>query len=79
MSRSYRKNPAGGIATVKPGAEKWFKRYGNKVWRSRVKKALAREEYDGLPLQREAWDVWSNPKDGKHWFGKYATAKDMRK
>jgi hypothetical protein len=62
MSRSYRKNPAGGITTAR--TDKPFKRFANRSLRRRVRMG----DFD-LRL-RDISDPWVWPKDGKTWYPK---------
>jgi hypothetical protein len=65
MSRSRRHTPIMGIAGGRN--EKWWKRRANRRLRRLAR--LIHDEDQVEPLLRETSDVWSSPKDGKHWFG----------
>jgi hypothetical protein len=69
MSRSRKKTPCGSFwhraRSDKPG-----KQDANRRLRRRVRQVLAVDpDPDVLPALREVSDVWSMPKDGKHYFG----------
>ena len=69
MSRSRLHSPVWSYTArgVKPGIEKWWKRYANGALRSHVRDALHRAtDAPVLPELREVSNVWSWPKDGKH-------------
>lgn len=66
MSRSYRKNPAGGVTCCK--SEKRDKQRGNRCYRKRVRMAILRG-LEVMPVVNEFYRVWSMGKDGKRWYG----------
>ena len=65
MSRSYRKNPAGGITTCR--SEKDDKRIANRRFRKAVKRAVHAKRV--IPIMREVANVYFMGKDGKKWHG----------
>lgn len=72
MSRSFRHTPIIGNAGV---SDKEGKRKANRRERKSVRSAIfstlcGNADFDGLalPLLREVSDVWSFPKDGKHYM-----------
>jgi hypothetical protein len=68
MSRSYKKNPAGGITMA--DSEKKDKRLANRKYRRIVRQALMSWTEDTIiPLLREVSNVWDMDKDGKRWHG----------
>ena len=66
MSRSYRKNPAGGVTTCQ--SEKQDKRRGNRSYRKRVRMAILCN-LEVMPVLNEFYRVWNMGKDGKRWYG----------
>jgi hypothetical protein len=67
MTRSRKKNPAGGItmsASDMPG-----KVQGHRKTRRAVRSALASSR-DELPDRKKTENPYSYPKDGKRWYGK---------
>lgn len=69
MSRSRKHFPSAGITTCR--SEKEGKRIANRILRSMAVTAIRKcSDYDGLivPIMREAVNVWSMGKDGKHIF-----------
>jgi hypothetical protein len=92
MSRSYRKNPAGGITCAR--TDKPFKRFANRAFRraSNVVTTflvefgnLYTELDDDLvdpppdyPILKELSDPWGWPKDGKTWYPKRDYVPDYR-
>ena len=75
MSRSHKKNPAGGIATCRSEASD--KRRWHSQWRMAVKEAMRRGE-EVLPAEREVSEVWMFGKDGKRWFDQRDIANDQK-
>jgi hypothetical protein len=76
MSRSYRKNPISSISNGK--SEKDDKRRCNRILRRCTKQLIGQwaevDEDFILPTTNEAFDVaWQGAKDGKHWWGEYAS------
>jgi len=65
MSRSRRKNPAGGATYAH--TEKYSKRHANRALRVAARLAILADREP--PLMREISDVWAWPKDGKVWWG----------
>ncbi len=68
MSRSRRRNPAGGITTAvsdKPG-----KILSHRAGRRAVRQALGQAgDGDALPHPKQYGSPWCMPKDGKTWYG----------
>lgn len=74
MSRSYKKNPAGGITTARtdrPGKKATHAKY-----RTAVRCALASGAEP--PAEDAVSGPWDWPKDGKSWFG-HDTAREQPK
>lgn len=72
MSRSYRKNPAGG--NTKAESDRAGKRLANRRYRAKVHqrlRVLAEDEVDALvlPRLREVSNFWDFPKDGHSYYG----------
>jgi len=65
MSRSFKKNPAGGIA--KAGSEKRDKQSANRKFRRLARVAMCKGTE--APLMREVSNVYDMSKDGKYWHG----------
>jgi len=68
VSRSRLHFPVLGYHGAHPGAEHWFKHEAHRALRRAVHVALGRGD-EVLPLLREVSNVWTWPKDGKHWCG----------
>lgn len=66
MSRSYRKNPAGGM--TKSTSEKQDKRKANRKFRKAERQALLNGKEPPVH-QSETSNVWEFAKDGKQWWG----------
>jgi len=66
MSRSRKKNPAGGIAKAR--SDKWHKSHTSRVTRHRNKLRI-RAEKEVLALPHELVNQFSSPKDGHMWYG----------
>ena len=83
MARSYRHTPIISYTTAK--SDKPGKVKANRAWRAASRKVLSNaRDYDELvmPIAREVSNVWSFPKDGKHYANnRHASwyAKAMRK
>lgn len=68
MSRSYKKPWSSNTkAGSKSGIEKWFKNYTNRQMR-RVKLELP--DWVPLSFKNVFTNLWSYPKDGKHYWDK---------
>ena len=73
MSRSRRHTPIIGIGSA--GSERDFKRQTHQAFRTKqrviLKKVLDEEDAEVLLPHRnnEVENLWSGPKDGKHWVG----------
>lgn len=67
MSRSRRKNPAGGVTTAK--SDKEGKRADHKRYRAYAEDLVRKEKYDDICDRKIKECVWNWPKDGKIWYG----------
>ena len=80
MSRSYKKTPIFGNIPAK--SEKYAKRVANRKLRKRVHDDIAKG-IESLITIKSVSDVWSMPKDGKHFqrtdFVKFSTLRSERK
>lgn len=66
MSRSYKKNPCGGITTSmsdKPG-----KKIDHRRYRHYYKEMIRHENYDDIEPPEYKENPWNWPKDGKQWW-----------
>jgi hypothetical protein len=78
MSRSYKKNPAGGMCVA--DSEKENKRTANRAFRRKSKQAVHTLRLDRIPFSiRQVSDVWCFAKDGKMWFDPQKHPKMLRK
>jgi hypothetical protein len=68
MSRSRKKNPAGGITTAR--SDKVAKQRANRVARHAARIAIAADpECEAMPDRRAVTNPYKFPKDGKAWYG----------
>lgn len=67
MSRSYKKNPAGGIASS--CGQKHFKQSEHRAERKKVNQLLKKGK-ELLPHPKEYGNEWASPRDGKQWWNK---------
>lgn len=69
MSRSFRKHHHIGIAGC---SDKKGKQQANRMFRLKERMMLRAEEFEKIPVRvREVLNVWSMPKDGKTYYGKW--------
>lgn len=66
MSRSRKKNPAGGLAKAR--SDKWHKSHTSRVTRheNRLRMRAGKEV---MALPHEMVNQWASPKDGHVWYG----------
>lgn len=78
MSRSRRKTPIRGITTSE--SEKADKLRAHRAERRKVRAILGKDpDGDRLPHRREISNPWMMDKDGKHYLGRDADPRDLRK
>jgi len=73
MSRSYRKNLHAGHCGCR--SEKKDKRFANRKLRHKITLVMKRDaECEVLPVLREVSNVWTMGKDGKGYYGDFASS-----
>jgi len=67
MSRSFKKNPAGGMCSTH--GQKLFRSNENRAKRRKVNQLLQVNPESELPHEKEYGNEWASPRDGHGWWG----------